>query len=408
MQAVRGEGVSVRVLQVVFAYGVAVLLHDFVSGVETYFLVGLLFAVVVLYSFSRGRLESAFNGVVRRSVGGGVSTGEIVGFMTSVLFEGRDVLDDMLKVLGEGGGRGRRLLGYLRVVVYLTAPAALLFVSVVLMFLVLNSVSPREFLVGGVNVGCTLLFLVYALVVIFRVRPASYTRSEGEHTPSGEGLNLQPLITSLIEKYTYENVVRGKSVPASLLSVLALLFPLPKLEIKAPSFWLGTYLCSDKLANLVEEMKNKKKEKEEKEREEGTSVEGSDVTEFFECDKLGGVEKWVELQEISPEEMLSKVMGEESGKGSREGQVLKITVKYEGENVAYIVMRVWKGCKVRKRIRRYRRYKRRYRLVIDEVQGWRLVSVFIIGVPEYVEALKLRIELAARRATTENVTCEES
>ena len=313
----------------------------------------------------------------------------------------------MLKALGKGGSRGWRLLGCLRVAVYLAAPAALLFVSVVLMFLILNSVSPREFLVGGVNVGCTLLFLVYAFVVILRVRPASYTRSEGEHTPSGEGLNLQPLITSLIEKYTYENVVRGKSAPASLLSVLTLLFPLPKLEIKAPSFWLGIYLCSDKLANLIKEMKNKEKEKEEKERKEDTSVEGSDVTGFFECDKLGGVEKWVELQEISPEEMLSKVMGG-SGKGSREGRVLKITVKYEGENVAYIVMRVWKGCKVRKRIRRYRRYKRGYRLVIDEVQGWRLVSVFIIGVPEYVEALKLRIELAARQATTENVTCEES
>ena len=61
-------------------------------------------------------------------------------------------------------------------------------------------------------------------------------------------------------------------------------------------------------------------------------------------------------------------------------------------------------CKI---YRKTQEAKNRYRLVIEDVKGWRIISVFIVGVREYVENLKLRIELATRKALTENILCEE-
>ena len=72
---------------------------------------------------------------------------------------------------------------------------------------------------------------------------------------------------------------------------------------------------------------------------------------FFNCKDLGGTEKWVELQEICPEEMLEKVMSE-TGSPT---QVLKVTIKDGEKSVAHIIMRAWKECRLHRRLRKYKR-----------------------------------------------------
>jgi len=174
-----------------------------------------------------------------------------------------------------------------------------------------------------------------------------------------------------------------------LISLLALLLPLPKLNIRVPGFWFGLYICSSKLLDTIKEL-----------HESGKARIQGNLDLFFNCRDLGGTEKWVKLQEISPEEMLEKVTGETN----RPTQVLKVAIKDNEKEVAHIIMKAWKGCRLHRRLRKY---KEGYRLEIDKIEKWKVLSVFIIGIREYVDALRMRIELATRKATTENILCEE-
>lgn len=68
-------------------------------------------------------------------------------------------------------------------------------------------------------------------------------------------------------------------------------------------------------------------------------------------------------------------------------------------------MKAWKGCKIRKKLKKINDA---YKLV-EEIGGkWKVISIFIVGIREYVENIGMRIELATRRASMENILCEET
>jgi len=123
---------------------------------------------------------------------------------------------------------------------------------------------------------------------------------------------------------------------------------------------------------------------------------------FFKCDELGGTEKRVGLQEISLEETLDKVMGRKENKSKR---LLKVIVKEGSMIVAYIFTRAWRGCKIHKKLKIDG--KNRYKLIIDKAEKWKVISVFILGIREYVESLRLRLGLLTQQATAENILCEK-
>ncbi len=391
-QIVKGEGISIRALQVLSAFGVAVILYNIILSVPLYvsysFLIDLLLLVVVLilYCYFCKRLESALNDVMYRLVSEPMRIRKVLDLINSVLFGERSILDDLREYLLTEKDRFRgskEFQIYLRISSYFVLPAISLFMLLVLVFIILNEVAPSKFLAVSPLAGFSLLVLAYIIMVVLKIKPISRTGYVGRE------IDFQQLATSITEKYTYENVVKVKSVSSFLISLLVLLLPLPKLDIRVPGFWFGLYMCNSKLLDAIKEL-----------RKNGRAEVEGDLNRFFSCGELGGTEKWVELQEISPEEMLEKVMGE----SDRPTQMLKVTIKDNGKNVAYIVIKAWKGCRLHRRLRRYREG---YRLEIDRIERWKVLSVFMMGIREYVEALRMRIELATRKAITENILCEE-
>uniref|UniRef100_UPI00064F5D80 hypothetical protein n=1 Tax=Desulfurococcus mucosus TaxID=2275 RepID=UPI00064F5D80 len=174
---------------------------------------------------------------------------------------------------------------------------------------------------------------------------------------------------------------------------------------------LNIYLCSPAMVELVEKWK----------KEYGATVAG-DIDNLFKCDNTGGLSKWVELHsDNSLEKILNKLLGknEDALKKGR-ALVVKIPVREKGGGgkegkdsreklVAYIAMTAWEGCIVYKRIKQGKRDQSRSRqwsnLEVVAVEPWRMISVFMVGLQEYVDALSLEIELASRRAGPENLIC---
>ena len=388
-QALEGERIPIRILQGIFAFGIATIIYNTIPSIPYFVLISVLTLTALLHSYFRAKLENLFNNVMFQLRYEITDIKKVLNFINSVLFSEHNILDDILKAIAKEHkveSKRERYLILLRISFYIIAPSIFLLASIVLLFLMLNSISPNKFLEIGVGAGFVLIILSYIFVVILGMKPVRQA-----HPSTGDRQNYQYLMSTVIEKYTYENIIKARSIPKTLVSVIALLFPTIKLEIKKPLLWFGLFMCGGKLADLVNELKDK-----------GLADVKGEITKFFQCGDLGGTEKWVELHEISTEEMLGKIMGKTDEKNR---QTIKIVIKKDAKTVGHVVMKAWKGCKIHKRLRK--RSKDEYKLVIDNVEPWKIISVIIVGIREYVENLGMRIELATRRASVENILCEE-
>lgn len=300
-QVLEGERVSIWIFQYVFAFGIATVIHNMIPSIPLCVLISLLILVALLYSYFHAKLENLFNNTIFQLMDELMDINEVVNFINSVLFNEHNLLNDIFNVVTRehrAESTYRKYLIILRVTFNIIAPSVFLLTTIVLLFLIFINIFSSKFLdmsIMSIDTGYMLIILSYIFVVIFGVKPAH------QASPSTENMQMyQHLISTVIEKYTYENIVKAKSIPKLLVSAVALLFPITKLDFKKPSLWFGLYMCSGKLYGLIEELEEK----------ENADIKG-EVVEFFQCDKLDGAEKWIELHEISTEEMLEKIMGKQ-------------------------------------------------------------------------------------------------
>jgi len=395
LQVLKGEKVSIRFLQFTFALGVALILNDVVSQVSLSMLATILVTIALLHLYFRSKLENMFNDAMRSLIIEAMDVKKALDFTDSVLFKGRNLLEDILNsnVLKDADvsqkDRMSVILRYFATALCVIAPNILLFTLILVLILIVGKIAPNTFLNINNYVGLILMLLSYVITLILRFKPIELPTQSAEREPE-----LYYLTTSTIERYVYGNLYKTRTVVLSLISLMLLLFlPMTRIDLKVPTMWFGLYMCSGKLADLINYLKNA-----------NIATVEEDLTDvFFKCNDTSSLEKWVELQEISPEEALEKVLGR--GNSSKQSPTLKVAIKEDSNIVAYIILRAWKGCKIHKGLKKDRGSG--YKLVITDTKGWRLLSIFIIGIREYVENLKTRIELAAHEANVENVLCEE-
>jgi len=202
------------------------------------------------------------------------------------------------------------------------------------------------------------------------------------------------------EKYFYKTAFRKHYLTLLIASLLYLFLPIIRIEIETPAMWFGTYLCEGKMADYIKQLADGKKV--------GLEIKVGNMEKFFQCEDTTSLEKWVGLQEISLMEMLKKVIYIENNE-NKELKVFINRIMSEGSNkesrpVAMLILKAWKGCRIVKRLRRDDR--RGYRIETD-AKRWRVVSVFMFGIREYIDVLKQRIEMATRPATMNNLLCFE-
>jgi len=118
---------------------------------------------------------------------------------------------------------------------------------------------------------------------------------------------------------------------------------------------------------------------------------------------LKTVEKWIDLQNISMDEALRKLLGIDESKDEKRSKstLLRVIIKDNYRPVAQVVMRAWKDCKIDVRLRPRMRKSGKYELGEHLIRL--LISIFVIGIQEYVEYLRFRIELILRRTTEEKI-----
>lgn len=194
----------------------------------------MLIIVLILYCYFCRRLENILNNVIFKFVSEPMSIKKVLDLINSILFSKRSILDDLREYLitEKSNFKGsKEYQVYLHISSYFVLPAIFLFMLLVLIFITLNEISPSKLLATNPVIGFSILILAYIIMVILKIKPVSRTRYTEKET------DFQRLAASIAEKYTYENIVKVKSTTSFLISLLALLLPLPKLDIRVPGFW---------------------------------------------------------------------------------------------------------------------------------------------------------------------------
>ncbi|WP_187286341.1 hypothetical protein [Desulfurococcus mucosus] len=395
-----GEKPPIRVLQALFWIGVGMVIH----GAMHPPLLAELSAAIVLLALAvllAARLEALLNSEVLPELAlelTGEGRGESAGIASAVEFT-RSVLSGRKSLYSD------LAVSRLRVALLALLPfSTSMFISLTTAMLIDMSPIPRPSLTDGL----ALVFTSCTLILLFGEGPAVREPAHGEAGYEGS-------FTAMVEKYVYGGLPTLPPVLRYAIPRLAALFLSPKLKVKPPRLLLNIYLCSPAMVELVEKWK----------KEYGATVAG-DIDNLFKCKNTGGLSKWVELHsDNSLKEILDKLLGknEDALKKGR-ALVVKIPVREKGSNgesakerekkgsgerlAAYIAMTAWEGCIVYKRIRQGKRGRNRslqWSNLEEMAEPWRMISVFMVGLQEYVDALSLEIELASRRAGLENIIC---
>ena len=392
-QVLKGESKSVRILQIFFALGVAILIHGKILRKVNYCLLGFMLILITLaFIITRHMLKNKLNDIIHSLVNEILDNiNDFLKLANSTLFGDRNLLEDMLNIFIKDESKFKRFIKSVYSALLFIASGILLLLWFAIAFSMLNHGVLSRFLSVSTTDGYTLIILSWLLMtIIIQNRPTSHT--EGS---TGSKQDLQHLASSIVEKYTYENIVkkRKNSVLLSAIYSIISLIPILRVNTKKLTFELGLYVCNSRLYDLIEDLRRSGK---------AEIVEG-DPVKLFNCSHLNTVEKWVDLQNISAIEALSKLLGLDRERKSNPN-LLRIIIKDNDKPVAQVILRAWKGRKINVRQRT-----KRGKGVKFEVYpiGWRLISVFMIGIQEYIEGLQLQFELNARRATDKNLMLAE-
>ena len=180
-QIVKGEGVSIRALQVLSAYGVAIILYSAVLSFPLHipygFLINLLLLIIVLilYCYFCRRLENILNNVIFKLVSEPMSIKKVLDLINSILFSKRSILDDLREYLITEKSKfkgSKEYQVYLHISSYFVLPAIFLFMLLVLIFITLNEISPSKLLATNPVIGFSILILAYIIMVILKIKPA--------------------------------------------------------------------------------------------------------------------------------------------------------------------------------------------------------------------------------------------
>jgi len=431
---IEGERISMRLIQIVFAFGCAIVLLDitpkpFLEMLSKLFVaVPLLLISAFLSLFLHSQLEKEINSLLRQTLfdivltlsksrntankdgGRDTTTNEensneihkllphkiqdLLKFVHEVLFEDRNLVDDMQKLLlGEEFGF-RAFVRCLKLLMPGLLQFALIVETILFILLNIEGIAHSDSLKIPASLGITLMAVSYITAIFY-----SNANTGKSGTPSSEAQTPERhtgIGSHIAERYFFKTAIKKHPLTSVLVTLLSFFLPVKELEIEAPAMWLGLYLCEGGMADSINQLTNREGVKLE--------VKVGNTTRFFQCSDTTSLEKWVEIHRISPIEMLRKVIQLE-GKGDRELEIL--ISKGNGESselLAALIFKAWKGCDINRRLRKDNR--NGYRIEAN-VERWRLVSVFIFGVREHVETLKQFIGSMMRPAKAENWLCIE-
>jgi len=412
----RPEELSRRILRFTFVLGVAISAKSLLSQIATNIIVLTLAPLLILafsHLYSRGKIEEGFNKAVRQIAKSLIEPSKFLETMEEVEFEGKSYLDyifiergrsekpvrpkgsDRLGELEEFTEKFNWRLATLIIITQLTF--FLTIVVVVLLLLIIGEAIYDPLSRLGTTEGFTLAIISYLLALVLHAEPVEHRteRKEQARQSAPAMPDIAGLVESFTRKFFYENIVKKpySYLYISLLSFVDLILHNIRLRVEQPTAKFGLLVCSGTLHDAICKLKKKNL----------IEVESNQsIDQFFKCNSTNNLQAWGTLENVmSLVDALNKIMGVDS---QHHQASLKLNVMRGGEVVGYIVMRAWKGCKIKRDVRRRKSAK------VPEpiVEGnWRLISIFAVGVREPIELIFAELTFNSRSPKTLEQLCVE-
>ncbi len=414
--ALSDEKLSVRIVQVIFALGVALVFYS--KYIFSSLMVILLCLAVLLIVFMVARVFFAnfindlllrvfIEEVTKSDSGTAINIEELIGFLEDILFKNRSIIDDIPRHI-----QRFKVFKYLGLI----APSvSLFFIYVLGLYLILFIFKPSLSFSDILYIGISLIIISFTILM---------AQGELELEPSQSDRSALSLSTPIINtssevtrKYIYGNIRwRTHKSLLLLMTTLARLLPTFKIESVRPMHLVRLYVCEQgsnnqgySLDNLINNWLNKDKDdvyfkliKPERKDDSPLSI----------CDPRNVI-KNVNTLTMSPYEFLNII----SGKDNRGKPIIMKLVRKNKDGsettLVFISMVAWNGCLTKKRIRNDKnsnknrnkcKNKSNIQLIGKRVT---VVSVFMIGLAEYVTLLDSELMLHARPVSDETIICEE-
>jgi len=412
----RPEELSRRILRFIVALGFAISVKSLLFQLTTNIIVLATLALLLILAFSRlhfhfrRRIEEEFNKAVRQIAMDLMEPSKFLEIMKEVEFEGKSYLDYIFTgrpgELKEFTRRFNWRLATLILIAQFTLFLTIVWVVLLLLIIWEAIYNPLPRL--GAIEGCTLVVTSYllALVLVLHAEPIEYRTERKEQARQFTPVlpDIAGLVESFTRKFLYENIVKK---PYSyfyilLLPFLDLILPNVRLRVERPTAKFGVLVCSGMLYDAIRKL----------EKENLIKVEDiQPIDQFFQCDKTERLQAWGTLENVrSLKEALDKIMGVNS---QHSQAFLKLNVMRDGEVVGYIVMRAWKGCKIKHVVRERKDCKikseRKLVKVLEPmvVGNVRLISIFAVGIREPIELIWTELMLNSKLSTIQEQLCVE-
>lgn len=387
IEGIRGPQKSNITLQIILCTGIAAIISSIVNKhlstlttnpiIVLIVLITLLASFTLLYISSVKRLEEVVNKVLNSAVGNFQQVFKVIEFIDSVLCEGRSMLDDITETLSKKEmikliSTGIFFLGFLTTII-------------IILDNIFQNISNIPLLTRLDTYGGTLL-IALAITLVITTKPIP-------KTISARGEEFSDLASELTELYVLENTARKYTklnyIILTSLSIAKLLSP-PKINTPKFSSWINTIVFTKEFANLIRNLAEKELIK---------PVGEISLDDLLKKD-VENLEQIPFLRYHPPEVLFKKLIkgGEAKSKGAR-FHILSPTK----EKVGFLAMIPWKGCVIKKRLRKLGK---EYRIVVESIESRRLYTILVTGLDEYVNYMKIRIMLAAPTATGENIICK--
>jgi hypothetical protein len=253
-------------------------------------------------------------------------------------------------------------------------------------------------LFGGMLVTLSILLYIY-----FEIQPLEEIEQRQESKPDD--------LTSIFFKKMYDNnTQQHDSIYQNIASIVTLFFVIPKINIKKHRTWIGVYLCSNQLKDLIMELKNKETSK---------TVIDTNFTDFFSCDDIKGLEDLSNIDNLLPLDFLKRMQG---NIGENHPKPMKgLTIKFHHSNDEgkvkhpYLSFTVvpWKGRKITTKVEKKSPRQQKHPANIDDqskylanitIKDHRLFTIYVMGESDSVESLKHQFNFRAKEAKKENMS----
>jgi len=414
----RPEELSRQILRFTVVLGVAIsaksLLSRFATDTVILATLASLLILTLSHLYLRGRVEKEFNRAIRRVITSSMEPTKLLETMEEVELKGKSYLDYIFEEYREpekssefkeskrSGGLLEGFIGkfnwHLAILILATQFTLFLtFVGIAVLLLIIGEAVYDPLSRLGITEGSTLVAVSYLLALALYLEPIERKVERREQTRQAAPLmpDIASLVESFMRKFLYENIMKKPYgyLYVLLLSFLDLVLPNVKLRVERLTAKFGILICSSMLYDTICKLKERNL----------IEVEGSQsIVQFFQCSETRCLQAWSTLENIgSLEEALGNIVGVSS---QHPQAFLKLNVKRDGEVVGYIVMKAWKGCKIKFVPSKRKSFRALEQRIVGNV---RLISIFAVGIREPIELIWAELVLSSRPPTIQERLCIE-